>query len=425
MATPKPITAELTLTTRAGRPTIWIEVVYDGVVPPTSLFADLRMIGYDPPTEMPPPSSAMDWTAPDARTGRPYSVRSHRIETTIEPPVGTGPKRSWTPAERSVFQVSLEGVLQRHGMQGLEIGITRAIPSGVAAEQPPNVQQIADAGPALFDDVAEPELDLDDNLDVVGFGMSTSIGVSGTAAPPAAAAAPADDSLAWHRVVIASRGAELSEVLRVLRGAGLSCRLTRVNEQHEMTFRGSVRTTVKSVNVVEAICDAGQHLVLSPALESAGLDIDQLRIATQPARPADLAAFLTPSPTTSADSARVVVPAAHPTFATIIAVYDPRRRVIIDDALDDAGVTRRAYGTTERQVTTRYRAAEHTVNALAVRLEAMVEPDAVGAVVALLIRLGGLDASDEHQLRVVPALDNSTDEAEAPPEPGARLRLVG
>ncbi|WP_334144787.1 hypothetical protein [Rhabdothermincola sp.] len=110
----------VTVRTRPGQPTVWLEVAYDGLEPPSALFADLEMIGWRPPAPASPPRSAIDWSTPNPRTGERFTIRNWRVERQIiEPPPGSGPRGAWTVAERGAFLRAAEGVLRRHGVYAL------------------------------------------------------------------------------------------------------------------------------------------------------------------------------------------------------------------------------------------------------------------------------------------------------------------
>ena len=102
---------------RPPHPTVWLEVAYWGTTPPAGLFADLEMIGWQPPVAAAPPASAIDWEAPDPATGERFTLRPWRVEgAVVEPPRGSGPRGHWTTADRDAFLLPLHGVLRRHGL---------------------------------------------------------------------------------------------------------------------------------------------------------------------------------------------------------------------------------------------------------------------------------------------------------------------
>jgi hypothetical protein len=102
---------------RVGAASCWLEIGYNGASPPRALFADLEMIGWKPPTLVPPPKWAIDWTVPNRATGAAFSVADYWVDSAVvDPPTGGGPRGSWTAEERVAFLVPLEGVLRRHGI---------------------------------------------------------------------------------------------------------------------------------------------------------------------------------------------------------------------------------------------------------------------------------------------------------------------
>lgn len=144
----------VTVRTRPGQPTVWLEVAYDGLEPPRALFADLEMIGWCPPVPASPPHSAIDWSTPNPCTGDRFTIRNWRVEgQIIEPPPGSGPRGAWTAAERGAFLRAADGVLRRYGIHVLtaETGSLSAPPtsdettrSDPPAQSPPS----APANPA-------------------------------------------------------------------------------------------------------------------------------------------------------------------------------------------------------------------------------------------------------------------------------------
>lgn len=62
-----------------------LEIEYDGLEPPASLFAALESLGWVAPVPMPPPASAIDWSTPDRRAGTSYSVRPYRATGRARP----------------------------------------------------------------------------------------------------------------------------------------------------------------------------------------------------------------------------------------------------------------------------------------------------------------------------------------------------
>lgn len=126
----------VTVRTRPGQPTVWLEVAYDGLEPPRALFADLEMIGWRPPVPASPPRSAIDWSTPNPCTGERFTIRNWRVEgQIIEPPAGSGPRGAWTAAERWAFLRAADGVLRRHGVYALaaEAGSPAAPPASAPA----------------------------------------------------------------------------------------------------------------------------------------------------------------------------------------------------------------------------------------------------------------------------------------------------
>jgi len=130
----------VTVRTRPGQPTVWLEVAYDGLEPPRALFADLEMIGWRPPAPASPPRSAIDWSTPNPCTGDRFTIRNWRVEgQVIEPPPGSGPRGAWTAAERGAFLRAADGVLRRYGIHVLaaETGSLPAPPAPATRTDPP------------------------------------------------------------------------------------------------------------------------------------------------------------------------------------------------------------------------------------------------------------------------------------------------
>src|SRR3954452_9112745 len=101
---------------RSARPYVWLDVSYNGKYPPTELFSDLQMIGWEPPAPAPPPRSAIDWSTPNEATGDPFSIIDYLIDDVIGAPPGTGERGRWTAGERVAYLKGLEGVLRRHDL---------------------------------------------------------------------------------------------------------------------------------------------------------------------------------------------------------------------------------------------------------------------------------------------------------------------
>jgi hypothetical protein len=85
-----------------------LEIEYDGLEPPVELFAELDAAGWTRPVPVPPPSSAIDWSRPDADTGKRYSVRPYRATVRAQPT-----RRVAATAE------AVGAIVERHRVAGL------------------------------------------------------------------------------------------------------------------------------------------------------------------------------------------------------------------------------------------------------------------------------------------------------------------
>lgn len=145
---------------RALDPTVCLEVDYEGTCPPTDLFADLTMVGWEPPTPASPPAKAIDWQSSDGNGNAPR-IRPWRVRgATARPPVGSGPRGRWTAEEREAFLVALRGVLARHGI-AMDDEPQSAVQPPVHSPHPPTTEpSVPPAGTGYFTVtvVAEPEL---------------------------------------------------------------------------------------------------------------------------------------------------------------------------------------------------------------------------------------------------------------------------
>lgn len=100
---------------RAGTRTVWLELDYDGLDPPTTLFSDLALLGWRPPAAASPPHEAIDWATPDLARGLDHTIRPWRVVgAAVGPPAGSGPRGAWTDADAATFVPLLHRVLARH-----------------------------------------------------------------------------------------------------------------------------------------------------------------------------------------------------------------------------------------------------------------------------------------------------------------------
>jgi hypothetical protein len=126
---------------------VWLEVTYQGLAPPTDLFADLALVGWVPPTPAPPPHEAIDWSTPDEVTGERFTLRDYTVAAAVvQPPAGSAGRGTWTDAERAAHLAALRRVLDRHA--GVELDDPAALvrpPAPPAPGLPPPPAPIASA----------------------------------------------------------------------------------------------------------------------------------------------------------------------------------------------------------------------------------------------------------------------------------------
>ncbi len=117
MAEPDDIDLAVRIVPKGANGTVRLAVDFDGVRPPTLLFADLEMIGWHVAAPPPPPREAIDWTRPDHETGQRFSLTSWQVVGhVVDPPTGSARGGAWSHDETKPFMSTLNGVLRRHGL---------------------------------------------------------------------------------------------------------------------------------------------------------------------------------------------------------------------------------------------------------------------------------------------------------------------
>lgn len=130
------ITTTVAIRSRAGHATVWLEITYQGLAPPTDLFADLTLVGWSPPPAAPPPHEAIDWSRPNEETGERFTLRDYTVpNAVVAAPAGTGVRGAWTDAERTSHLAALARVLDRH--PDVEVDDPAALVRGAALPPPP------------------------------------------------------------------------------------------------------------------------------------------------------------------------------------------------------------------------------------------------------------------------------------------------
>lgn len=259
--------------TRPGQPTVWLEVAYDGLEPPSALFADLEMIGWRPPAPASPPRSAIDWSTPNPRTGERFTIRNWRVEGQIvEPPPGSGPRGAWTVAERGAFLRAADGVLRRHGVYALSAQ-AGTLPAPPAAAAPPATA--APTPPAPPTAPAAPTV----------AGRGEEVSPAPVPAPPAGSEGAADAAGALVAVIVeAPRRAAVSTLLAE-RGLDATWSAATVTVRHR--YRGSEYEAQAPAHRVEVQVPSAAAADLAAALAAAGgvrVD-DPTRCTISPAHP--------------------------------------------------------------------------------------------------------------------------------------------
>ncbi len=154
MAEPDDIDLAVRIVPKGANGTVRLAVDFDGVRPPTLLFADLEMIGWHVAAPPPPPREAIDWTRPDHETGQRFSLTSWQVVGhVVDPPTGSARGGAWSHDETKPFMSALDGVLRRHGLGGdrpappireARSYAGRTTPAG-ATVAPPNTPVVATA----------------------------------------------------------------------------------------------------------------------------------------------------------------------------------------------------------------------------------------------------------------------------------------
>ncbi len=348
------MTTEVSVRGRAGQATVWLEVAYDGLAPPTGLFADLEMIGWRPPSIASPPRSAIDWTTPDPETGQRFTIRDWRVtDQVVEPPPGSGSRGTWTAADRHPFLVTLDGVLRRHGIFVLSAELGTLPPPPPAATAP--------AAPVTA--AAEP-------------------------APEPAAGRTSTALVAEHGVVrlVAEVDAALASAAGVtLTELGITHRVAVIDVVTERTYRGSTYETRATVRCLEVCApEAAADLVVERLLA----------LGVMPTQDPELVAAAASGPTDEPVGPEATTDEDPSARATIVIVMDVGHRPLVDEELEELALDDVTWSRTVRPVVQRYRGSEYTTDAPALRLEVAVPPEQATPVARTLARVAGVDVDD-------------------------------
>jgi hypothetical protein len=352
------MTIEVTVRSRAGQATAWLEVAYDGLTPPEDLFDDLRMIGWRPPSAASPPRSAIDWDTPDPTTGTRFTVRNWRVEgQVVEPPAGSASRGAWTPAERRPFLVTLDGVLRRHGVFALSAELGTLPPPPAASPPAPPAPSPPPAA------VAPP----------------TPAGVPAPIQDPTPASTRGDAVVCLVTEVDDASAAAAAGVADHL---GLAHRLVRVSHTTTQAYRGSTYESTVPVLLLEVRTPVTVAQLVVERLQALGLHPSE-----DPRLPATAG---------GGGGDPTELDGDEPPFgdAVISLVVDPARRRLVDEELTQLGLAWADWGAATRQVVQRYRGSEYLADAPALRVTVTVPPLQATAVARALALAAGVDADD-------------------------------
>lgn len=349
----------------------WLELSYDGLAPPTALFDDLAMIGWQPPVPAPPPRSAVDWSTPDEATGQRFTIRPYRVtDQRVDPPAGTGSRGQWTPDERRAFLHTLEGVLRRHGL-ALDGSTPPAPASDAATLPPPPAPAPADvAAPA-----APPPVDLD--------ALPPPPLAAGDRAGTTASTPEGVDPEGFYRVVAPlPRGVRRAELEAGAERAGLGLSWERLTRTVTTRFRGSVAEDEVVVPAVAVLCDGGRVDDAVELLADLGIVAGVDGVELQPVTGDALARALQAPAAGRAGLARVIV------------VTDPPRAPEVVAALEAAGAVEVDTARTRRMVEQRFRGSVAETAVPAIRVRAAVDSASATRLASVAATAAGVAVSD-------------------------------
>lgn len=267
---------------RAARPYVWLDVSYNGKHPPTALFDDLRMIGWEPPAPAPPPRSAVDWSTPDETTGEAFSIIDYVVDDVVAAPPGTGERGRWTAGEQTAYLKGLDGVLRRHGL--LAPPVDTRPPPPMAPSPVTEVESVAATTTSSADrsSPAEPN---------------------------------ADDDRLVHVEAVLVRGA-WPIAKDAISSLDVPVKLEQRERTKTVTFRGSKSTTTEMGEVLTTVVPASKVHRITRLLVDADAVVDENAITVGGLRADTLGAFLASPASTHAKAGSSSAP-SDPEDATV------------------------------------------------------------------------------------------------------------
>jgi len=338
-------------------------VTYEGLAPPTELFADLELVGWSPPAPAPPPHDAIDWSRPNEATGERFTLRDYTVTgAAVQPPSGTGSRGTWTDTERAGHVAALGRVLDRH--PEVEVDDPGAVVRAPAPAMPP-----PDAGPAAPATAARPA--------VGPFVPSAGAVAVLVTAPIKPSLAPrAEDALVALGVTVVF---DSKERVRTERYRG-STYETTVTELHLAT----VTSPEQLDHVVAALADLGLPLTFAE-VDAESLSPDGAAGAERPAEPATIGR-----------------PAHQVGLACVVALADPRSEDAVRSVFRTLGLVDTSLSAATRIEVSRYRGSRSERAVPAMRVEAWVPEPHARLVANHLAEAARLRVDDTSRLWIVP-----------------------
>lgn len=350
------MTTNVAIMNRAGSPTVWLELGYQGLDVPTAFLADLELVGWTVPTPAPPPHEAIDWSQPDAATSERFTIRDYRIEGAVaQPPLGSGSRGAWTNAERAAHLAALARVLDRHAT--IEVhdpaGLVRPVPVS-ALPPPPTAAQAPVAAAPVF-----------------------------TPSPDAAAVlvtAPIEPSL----------GPGVEDALMAMGITAVFDRRDRIKRER---YRASYyETTVTELHVAAVVAPSQLDAVVA-TLSGFGLTLTCAEVAD-----ADVA----PDPAPVPAAAELVSAAMVPNRARVVVLADPRAGEAIAEVIGSLGLVDTSVSPSKRIQINTYRGSKSEQAMPALRVEARVPEPHAQLVATQLARASRVRVDDTTRVWIEP-----------------------
>jgi|GEM_PF-2872973 len=351
------MTTNVAIMNRAGSPTVWLELGYQGLDAPTAFLADLELVGWTVPTPAPPPHDAIDWSQPDEATGERFTIRDYRIEGAVaQPPPGSGARGAWTDAERVAQLAALARVLDRHATIEVHDRAGLVRPVSISTLPPPPATALAPAAPA-----------------------------------PAPAFTPSPDAAAVlvTAPIKPSLGPGVEDALVALGITAVFDNRERVKRER---YRASFYETTVTELHVAAVVEPSRLDAVVATLSGFGLtltfaEVDDAAIAPDPA-PA-------PVPETA--------PAAEvPNLARVVVLADPRAGEAVAEVIRSLGLVDASVTPSKRIQISTYRGSKSERALPALRVEARVPEPHAQLVATQLARASRLRVDDTTRVWIEP-----------------------